>query len=132
MGRSRILEDGIVKDNKDNPVRDTADIELVIKIPEETYRRIQRLVSADYFEHDICGFSMRRIADGKPLPKGHGRIGDLDALEQEMINGIKAGNYEDGYEDYSNINSVDDCVDCVIYADTIIEADKEGVKDESF
>jgi len=56
------------------------DMELVIKIPEETYRRIQGLVSVDYFEHDICGFSMRRIADGTPLPKGHGRLIDADAL----------------------------------------------------
>ena len=40
------------------------------------------------------------ISKGTPLPKGHGRLGDLDALEKEMINGIKAGNYEEGYERY--------------------------------
>ena len=64
------------------------------------------------------------INNGKPLPKGHGRLGDLDALEREMINGIKAGYYEDGFEDYPNINCMDDCVDAVKYADTIIEADE--------
>ena len=53
----------------------------------------------------------------------HGRLIDADVLEREMTNGIKAGNLEEGYEDYTNINNVDDCVDCVRYADTIIEAE---------
>lgn len=61
-----------------------------------------------------------------PLPRRHGRLGDLDALEKEMVNGIKAGNFEEGYETFTNINNVDDCVKCVKYADAIIEADKEG------
>lgn len=61
-----------------------ADIELVIKINEDTYRRIQALVRDDYFEHDICGYSMQRIANGIPLPKGHGRLGDLDELNRIM------------------------------------------------
>jgi hypothetical protein len=66
------------------------------------------------------------VRKGTPLPKGHGRIGDLDALERNMIGGIKSANFEEGYADYEHINNVDDCVDCVRYADTIIEADKEG------
>ena len=52
------------------------DIELVIKIPENTYRQIQALARNGYFEHDICGNSMRRIANGTPLPKGHGDLID--------------------------------------------------------
>jgi hypothetical protein len=59
------------------------------------------------------------------LPKGCGRLGDLDAVETEMINGIKAGNYEEGYETYGHINNMDDCVECVRFAPTIIEAEKE-------
>ena len=55
-----------------------ADIELVVKMPENTYRQIQALVRNGYFEHDICGNSMRRIANGTPLPKGHGRLKDVD------------------------------------------------------
>ena len=61
------------------------------------------------------------IRTGTPLPEHHGRLGDLDALEKEIINGIKAGNYEEGYERYQNINNIDDCVECVRFADTIIE-----------
>ena len=57
------------------------------------------------------------------VPTPHGRLIDADVLEREMTNGIKAGNLEEGYEDFANINNVDDCVDCVRYADTIIEAE---------
>ena len=71
----------------------------------------------------LIGVYAQAIKNGTPLPKGHGRLGDLDALEKEMVNGIRAGNLEEGYEEYGNINNVDDCVDCVRYADTIIEAD---------
>ena len=66
------------------------------------------------------------ISKGTPLPKGHGRLGDLDALEKEIVNGIKAGNYEEGYETFAHINDMEYCVECVKYADTIIEADKDG------
>lgn len=55
----------------------------------------------------------------------HGNLIDRDILEQELINGIKAGNFEEGYEHYANINNMDDCVECVRYADTVIEAEGE-------
>lgn len=55
-------------------------MKIVIDIPEEVYKRIQSLSNADYFEHDICGNSMRRIANGKPLPKGHGSLIDVDDM----------------------------------------------------
>jgi len=54
------------------------------------------------------------------LPEGHGRLIDADALEKEIVNGIKAGNYEEGYETFAHINDMDDCLECVKYADTII------------
>ena len=60
------------------------------------------------------------------LPEKHGRLIDGDMLEQEIVNGIKASNYEKGYEHYANINNMDDCVECVRYADTVIEAEGEG------
>ena len=85
-----------------------ADIELVIKIPEETCRRIQALVRDDYFEHDICGNSMRRIANGIPLPKGHGDLIDINeitAFKELECNG-------------HNVESLDEFT-------VIIEADKE-------
>lgn len=80
---------------------------------------------AGRYEKEVITMLREALKNGTPLPKGHGRLGDLDALEKEIINGIKAGNYEEGYERYQHINDMDDCVECVNYADTIIEADKE-------
>ena len=59
------------------------------------------------------------------VPEPHGDLIDRDAVLKEMINGIKAGNYEEGYEHYPNINNMDDCVECVRYADAVIEAEDE-------
>ncbi len=96
-----------------------ADIEVVIKISEDTYKDIIK----NGFIYDEDGEEISHtIINGTPLPKDHGRLGDLDALEKEMIGGINAGLMIDGYENYSHINDTEDCLECVKYADTIIEA----------
>ncbi|MEE3484538.1 MAG: hypothetical protein VZQ98_09495 [Bacteroidales bacterium] len=85
-----------------------ADIELVIKIPEESYKNMKNQVNKrDYPDMQIG----RAIAEGTPLPKGHGRIGDLDALRCENAD-------FDTYNDY--------CImfDEIEAAETIIGADK--------
>ena len=106
-----------------------ADIELVIKIPDTAYQGILNANNAGgNWNDDLLGVLCRGVANGTPLPKGRGRLGDLDALEKEIVNGIKAGNYEEGYETFTHINDMDDCIECVKYADTIIEADKENKK----
>lgn len=97
-------------------------MQIVIKISKEDYERLKEYEKAPFYS--LTSRVYEAIANGIPLPKGHGRLGDLDALEKEIINGIKAGNYEEGYEKFQNINDMDDCVECVKYADTIIEADK--------
>jgi hypothetical protein len=38
---------------------------------------------------------------------------DRDKLVKELECGIRAGNYEKGYDGYAHINSIDDCVDTV-------------------
>lgn len=91
--------------------------EIVIKIHEKDYQSIKN----GHIPFSVIDVLMK----GTPLPKGHGRIGDLDKLEKEIDGGIKAGLMIEGYENYSNINDVDDCLEYVKYAPTIIEADKE-------
>ena len=86
-----------------------SDIELVIKIPEEYYKR---LVYMDLFR------LREYIENGIVLPKGHGRIGDLDALRNEVSSW--------GMNDYEPSDFIDE-IDRV---DTIIPADVEGDKDE--
>lgn len=99
-----------------------ADIKIIIKISENTYRRIQALVRDDYFEHDICGYSMQRIADGTPLSKEHGRLGDLDKIKKEMQN------YHDDCAKTSEYTRLgfETAMWVVEDAKTIIEADKEN------
>ena len=58
------------------------------------------------------------------LPVKHGDLIDRDTLVKDLTNGINAGLYLDGYEEYPHINNMDDCVECVRYADTVIEAEK--------
>lgn len=102
-------------------------MQIVIDIPEEIYEEIKTTKSIYRTGAKVL---CNAIVNGTPIPKGHGRIGDLDALENEMINGIKAGNLEEGYEEYANINNMNDCVQCVKYADTIIEADEVESEDK--
>jgi hypothetical protein len=59
------------------------------------------------------------------LPEKHGDLIDRDALIKDLTNGIKAGLLLDGYEEYSNINNMEDCVECVKYADAVIKAEGE-------
>ncbi len=94
-------------------------MQVVIDISKQDYKEILRTeVWNDYEKRTI----RLAIKNGTVLPKNHGRLGDLDALEEEMIGGINAGLMIDGYEDYTNINDTEDCLECVKYADTIIKA----------
>lgn len=97
-------------------------MQIVIDIDDEEYQRTMRHYKS--FPRDLSHYE-RNIVNGTPLPKGHGRLVDADKLKMELERGIRAGNYEEGYEKYAHINDMDDCIDAVVYADTIIEADTE-------
>ena len=84
-----------------------ADIELVIKIPEEHFKKICANKEDSIIAHDTC----RRIANGTPLPKGHGRLIDSNELRCENAD-------FDTYNDYCLM------FDEIDNAPTIIEADK--------
>ena len=53
---------------------------------------------------------------------------DRKELIKELECGIRAGNYEDGYENYTHINDVDDCVDTVKYFDKADVVEREKIK----
>ena len=90
-----------------------ADIELVIKIPEEIYSRILERNRIHTFDNEtVCD----AIKNGTPLPKGHGRLIDADKLHHCECKG--------------NFSECDTCLDddlcnLVNEAPTIIEADTE-------
>ena len=88
-----------------------ADIELVIKIPEEEYEEI--------INSEDCGLHVltRAIAKGTPLPKGHGKIVDINKLIDSKCN------------ECGHIRGVSCTIPCrevrrMLGAPTIIEADK--------
>ena len=86
-----------------------ADIELVIKIPEEDFKKICANKEDTIIAHDTC----RRIANVTPLPKGHGKLIDADVLKRSW-NGIETSV---GYRKVIDFQVIDDVT-------PIIEADK--------
>ena len=98
-------------------------MKLIIDILEEEYKMLVNPHQFLFNEHTFDNLR-ESIKNGIPLPKGHGDLIDRSKLLVELECGIRAGNYEEGYEKYSHINDMDDCFDTVKYADTIIEADK--------
>lgn len=94
-------------------------VQLVVDMDEETLDYIKE--TGSIYHTDVKKL-IKSIKNAVILPENHGRLGDLDKLETDMRNGIKAGNMEEGYEDYQNINNVDDCVMEVRTADTLVQA----------
>lgn len=79
-------------------------MQIVIDIDEDTYKEIKKIVADG---NEMC-FMQKLIANGTPLPKGHGRLIDADTLW-------------DAYHanDYDFYEALDDIP-------TIIEADTES------
>lgn len=95
-----------------------ADVELVIKIPEKVYKSIS--------DNNYCGIInsdvYNAIANGTPLPKGHGRLIDGDALDETVYR----LNFETE-ESWEITRSEHKLIDSVLYEmPTIIEADEEA------
>lgn len=86
-----------------------ADIELVIKINEKYLKDIKDCVNNGVIDYGPWA----SIANGTPLPKGHGRLIDADAFERRCM-------FDSDIEDMQD----------VIYAlrdfKPVMDADKEG------
>lgn len=81
-----------------------ADIELVIKMPEDLYKAtVNGLDASEIWDLRVA------VANATLLPKGHGRLKDVDKIISEGIN----KGFCEWYDEMK-------------YAPTIIEADKEG------
>jgi len=65
-----------------------ADIELVIKIPEvfyEALRKTDEIISGQRSGKTLMSVIYNAVAKGIPLPKGHGRLIDADAVLEDPI-----------------------------------------------
>lgn len=105
-------------------------MEIVINIDEKVYNNIEPFLNGETIKGGINLFNtLEIIKNGTPLPKGHGRLGDLDALEKLCIEHeignsafdnspiIEQGHYSDG-----------DCIwkPLFDFATTVIPADIES------
>lgn len=84
--------------------------EYIIDIPEHIYRQCKD----DIPTIDLLELLMDAVKNSTPLPK-HGRLGDLDALREEVSSW--------GMNDYEPSDFTDE----IDRTDTIIEADKEQI-----
>ena len=92
-------------------------MQIVIDIPEDVYTRLfdNGIQDNEIATDDICEMA-RSLRQGTPLPKGHGRLIDADALDMEHE--IEMA------DDWKTAHEI---ANCVKYAPTIIEGteDKE-------
>ena len=101
-------------------------MQIVIEISDDDYQFIK---DTEFENYVVTKHLYEAVYKGTPLPKGHGRLGDLDVLEKLCIEHdignsafdnspmIEQGHYSDG-----------DCIwkPLFDFAPTIIEADKES------
>lgn len=97
-----------------------ADIELVVKIPEEIRQAIIANIPLSFEQKRTLGrYVNHAILNGTPLPKGHGDLKDTEKLKNAFIAWSMAvqGNFTDA-----------DIASIICNSPTIIPADKEERK----
>lgn len=97
-------------------------MKVVIDIPTKTYERIRAngghgIFNLCFYMEDNLSVS-KAIYNGTPLPKGHGDLIDRRKVLADMSSACVTGGTRTVMQGY------------VARAETIIEADKEGIKDE--
>lgn len=100
-------------------------MQLVIDIDEKLYNYMQ---TDEYNEHLDKRFDYQirfAVKDGTPLPKGHGRIGDLDSIMNDISNSINEmtniGIMVDGEYLWAKLNDAIDNAQTIIPADTEVQ-----------
>lgn len=88
-------------------------MEIVIKISDKDYQ----LMKDGHIPFNIHD----KLMNGTPLPKGHGRLIDADALEKKMCDREEELGDDEALWESSAVSVALD-----MFAPTIIEADKEG------
>lgn len=97
-------------------------MQIVIDVPDEEYNRIQSLEWKDFIRRGSeIARTIRAIHNGIPLPKGHGRLKDIDAFLGKVRDDRKHACYMRSWTADDVLNSLDHD-----YAPTIIPADKES------
>ena len=97
-------------------------MKIVIEIPDEKYKDIMLQHNYDCRREGNCE---RIIANGTPLPKGHGRLADMELVKNAIFDLCNTGESlkDNPWRDNPHIDAICDVLD---NAPTIIEADKDG------
>lgn len=99
-------------------------MQIVIEMTEDDYKKVQ-------YGYAPVAVMRNAIRKGIPLPKGHGRLIDADALKTSygLEGATKYGNESKEQIDHSySTMMMYEIVDMLDYAPTIIEADEEEKK----
>ena len=92
-------------------------MQIVIEIDENVFTRLFDNGTEDYtIVNDDLFKIAKSIRKGTPLPKGHGKLGDLDKLKQKIEMGDDNIMEEDWYKLYDNIISEIDNAHAIIEA----------------
>ena len=99
-------------------------MQIVINIDEETYNDIKKGKIYSSFR-DVPLESVNAIANGTPLPKGHGRLIDADEVNDAIYKCFDGIQFYDGtgYDIYSDSKESLDKIQPIIEADNV-ERDK--------
>lgn len=99
-------------------------MQVVIEIDNKLYEIIKNSKKLVTMYHaSRCAEAVR---NGTPLPKGHGKLKDTDKISDELERLRDSWNYYGNEYESGNYEGYDHALDEVLYAPTIIEADKEG------
>lgn len=91
-------------------------IKLLVEIDEEEYENVKN----GYLPIRVFNACVYAIKNGKPLPKGHGRLIDADKLDTR-----ERGNNSQRTMWWK--------IDCIVkHAPTIVEADKENDNEQDY
>lgn len=102
-------------------------MEIVIKIDDERFRDIQRIAEVQ-LDRGRFQTAEQVIANGIPLPKGHGELKDVNELKKaydERIAYLYTLNKKDNPSREAKICATNWCKNTIDELPTIIEADKE-------
>lgn len=99
-----------------------ADIELVIKIDEEDFEIMKHNIAVNNPLCPLCQEEMvSKVANGIPLPKGHGKLIDISKIDEDRIESDNPIIYLTINGQYTEAISLE----YLNNLPTIIEADKE-------